>query len=881
MMNQKPQPPRWAERFFRWFCSDAFSEIVLGDLHEFFQRRVEEEGLKKARRQFVWDVFTMIRPFALRKPFTRLFDFLYFLPDMFSHYFISSFRNLRRNRTYTVINILGLTLGILCSLIVFLKIQHETSFDNFHADDDRIYQIKRKTNQYGETAEGAGIPQPLPPALKEDFPQFEAVTIIDGAVASAMIGITQPDGEVKNYQENYGTMAYVDPDYFSIFHHNWLEGKPDQVFEEPFSVVLSETMAEKYYGSENPVGKSLSMNGEFDLTVTGIIADPPENTGFPFEMLITTDNGKFSRRNQGDWGSVSSSNQCYVKLKEGESAEKMMELFPGFVKKHRGEEVAEYMTMLLQPMKDVHYDIDASTYAGGTTPKELLWALGLIGLFLIITASINFVNLSTALVFRRSREVGVRKVLGSSRKQILTHFLGETSLLTILSMMFALSLTPLALHFLEPYIGEELKLDLLGNGQLWLMIIGVIASISIMAGLYPALLLAKLEPVAAMKNKWDKRYGKGLNLRKGLISTQFAISQVLIIGTIVMIFQMDYFYNSPLGFDKESIIEVSVPQGETEAMKVFKTQLEQEPAIKFISLSNTGASSSSMWSSNYASSIGETLHEGQTHVKIVDKDYIKAYGIPLVAGSDELPIDSVDRFIVNESFIKKLGFQNPEEALGTIVKIWGIDAPISGVVADFHTNSLHRPIEPVMIWTGDQHSQAAIKLVAGARIPETIEKIETAWTTAFPGRDFEYNFMDEVLAKFYEDEERTLTMIQIFAIIAIVIGCLGLFGLVSFMAIQRTKEIGVRKVLGASSGQIINIFAREFTILVIIGFIIAAPVGYYLMDLWLQDFAYKISVGPSVFAVSIICSLIIALVTVGYKSYQAATANPIEALRDE
>jgi putative ABC transport system permease protein len=879
-MNQNPHPPQWADRFFRWFCSDEFSEIILGDLHEMFQHNAAEEGLKKARRQFIWDVLTVIRPFALKKPFARLFEFLHFIPDMLTHYFISSFRNLRRNRTYAIINIMGLTLGILCSLIVFLKIQSEVAFDNFHEDEDRIFRIKRKTTQYGLTGEGAGVPTPMPKALREDYPQFERVTIIDGSFASSMVGIYQPDGELKTYQEKFGKMAYVDPDYFDIFHKSWLSGNAENALTEPFTVVLSESFAAKYFGEEDPMGKTINMNSQYDLRVVGVVNDPPENTGFPFEIFISTDLGKFSP-DKDDWGSISSSTQCYVKLKEGESAAAIEALFPDFIKKHRGEEEVKHLTLFLQPLRDVHFDMNASTFAGGTTPKELLWTLGLIGIFLIITASINFVNLSTALVFRRSREVGVRKVLGSSRQQILLHFIGETAILTILSTIIAVALVTPALHFLEPYIGEGLSLDLLGNPGIWGMIFSLILIITFLSGLYPAMLLARLQPVMAMKNRWDKKYGQGLNLRKGLIAAQFAISQVLIIGTIVMIFQMDYFYSAPLGFDKESIVELTVPRDDVNGWTQLKNSLAQIPSIKHTAYSNSGAASGSMWMSNYSSSIGETLHEGQTHVKIVDNDYIDTYGMMMVAGDQELPGDSADRFIVNESFVRALGIQNPEEALGKNVKIWGREAPITGVVQDFHTVSLHKPIEPTIIWIGDEYSQLAIKLVAGADIPATIKDIEKAWLATFPDRSFNHKFLDEALNEFYEDEAKTLTLIQIFAIIAILIGCLGLFGLVSFMAIQRTKEIGVRKVLGASSGQIVKIFAWDFFILVILGFFVAAPIGYYVMDQWLQDFAFQINIGPMVFVVSIIASMIIALLTVGYKSYQAATANPIEALRDE
>ncbi|MCB0855010.1 MAG: FtsX-like permease family protein, partial [Bacteroidetes bacterium] len=378
------------------------------------------------------------------------------------------------------------------------------------------------------------------------------------------------------------------------------------------------------------------------------------------------------------------------------------------------------------------------------------------------------------------------------------------------------------------------------------------------AGFYPALLLARLQPVMAMKNKWDRKYGQGLNLRKGLIAAQFAISQVLVIGTIVMIFQMDYFYSAPLGFDKESIVEITVPGEDKDGWDQMKNSLSQIPSIKHTSFSNTGASSSSMWTSNYKSSVGENLVEGQTHVKVVDKDYIDTYGIIMVAGEKTLPSDSVDRFIVNESFVRALGIEKPEDALGQFVNIWGNDAPITGVVQDYHTVSLHKPIEPVMIWTGDQYSQLGVKLIAGADIPATIKEMEKAWLAAFPDRTFQYKFLDEALAEFYEDEAKTLTLIQIFAVIAIVIGCLGLFGLVSFMAIQRTKEIGVRKVLGASSIQIIKIFAWEFFVLVVLGFVVAAPVGYYVMDQWLQDFAFQINIGPMIFAVSIIFSMMIA-----------------------
>lgn len=799
---------------------------------------------------------------------------------MLRHFLKTSFRSLLRNKSHAFVNVFGLSLGMICALIIFQKVRYELSFDQHHPHKDQIYRVLRTNHGGGADIFGSGVPYPLPKSLHSDFADLPGITIIDGGIANPVIGIAQPDGQVKRFMEEEG-IAFVERDYLRMFSHQWLAGNPEAAFSGPLSVVISRSLAEKYYGTTEVVGKVFDFDGQFDLTITGVIEDVPKTTSLPFNMLINFELGEAHQRGNEHWGSVSSSVQCFVMLPEGMKAEDLEARFPAFIEKHAGEEQAKELGMVLQPLEEVHFETELSNFAPSTA-RENIYALVIIGIFLLITACINFINLNTVLVFRRSREIGLRKVLGSTPQQIIRYFLSETGLITALALLLALALVPVMHHYLEELIQAELSFSLFKDPVLLAFVLLMGLVVVFLSGGYPALLLSRLHPVNALKNKLDQRYSKGLNLRRGLVVIQFMISQVLIISTLVMVQQMDYFYSLPLGYDQNAIVEVSLPNQDEGTLSTLKQKLLSDPKVAGVAYSNSGATSSSQWWSNFRywpSSDQEQVIEENTQIKYVDEDFISTFGMNMLLGDSLIATDTVNRFIINEAMVRLLGFEDPTEVLGD--KLWanGFEAPISGVIQDFHTVSLHDKIAPVVMMVEPNYYTAAIKLRNVD--PEVLAHVEESWQAAFPDKVYEYHFLDETIAEFYENEQRAASLFQVFAGIAILIGCMGLFGLISFMAAQRKREIGIRKVLGATVSHILSIFSKEFALLVVIGFVIAGPIAWWAMDSWLQEFAYRIHIGFGIFFLAMLASLLIVMLTVGYQSYRAATANPMKVLRDE
>ena len=799
---------------------------------------------------------------------------------MLKHYLRSTTRKLKQNTSYTLINIFGLSLGVLCATAIFLKVRHELSFEDFHHDADRMYRIVMTDHSYGEIEYKPGVPVPLAPALRLDFPEMEEVVLINQNMFSPVVTFNDEQGLIQKHMEE-GGVALVDSNYFRLFSFEALAGDLNHALDEPYTAVISASTAEKYFGNTDAIGKVITFDNLFDLKITAVIKDPPKNTEFPGKLVVSSHLRPEHNRSSDSWGSISSSIQCYLKLKEGINPKALEERFHPFLEKYAGDKRAEENKLSLQPLRDIHFDMDRPTLAENTISKSSIWSLTIIGIFMLLTACINFINLSTALVFKRGKEVGIRKVLGSGKAQIIGHFMGETALLTLISIFTALAMLPFLLDQLAELMGAELAFPTLGDWQFWGFITLIFVVMTVLSGLYPSWLLARLHPVNAIKNQFSKRYGKGLNLRKALIVVQFALSQALIIGTLVMVLQMDHFYSASLGFDKEAVVEFFLPDQDMNKLGPLKQELLSLSGVENVSFSNSGAASNSTWGSNfyYRPESGEI--ENQTQVKFADVDYLETYKLRLLLGEDLIEVDSTpNRLLVNEAMVEEMQLSSPEEAIGEYLEFWGFKAPISGVVSNFHTSSFHRQIEPVVILNQPRFYFGAVKL-QGERFSDVIPKIEAAWNKAFPAYVFESEFLDKTVQEFYEEEARTTSLFQLFAFIAILIGCLGLFGLVSFMAAQRIKEIGIRKVLGATVGNIIEMFGKEFTILVGIGFVLAAPIAYFSMQEWLADFHYHIDWNLWVFSVAILASLAIAYITVGYKSIRAARANPVESLRSE
>ncbi len=802
---------------------------------------------------------------------------------MFRNYLKTAFRNLWREKGSTLINISGLTLGISSSLILFLIIRHASSFDAFHSKRDRIYRIVTQTrgnNGYNHTP---GVPSVLPEAFRTDFPEAEEVTFLSYR-AGSMISVPQPNGESKKFDEPKG-VVFAQPNFFKIFEREMLVGDAGKGLDEPNEVIISKKAALKYFGKDDAVGEVLKFDSR-EYRVTAIMEDYPNNTDFPFDVMLSAATIKKETDEKG-WNSIWSDEQCYILVKEGEAAAAIEARMPDFVKKYLGDNNTNFLRVhALQPLSDIHFDDRYSNYNYNTIPKPVLLALGIIALFLVITACINFINLTTAEAIKRSREVGIRKALGGTRWQLIVQFLGETSLVTFVSVVISLACAQLALSFLNPFLELNLSIDLKQDALLWIFLGSILVVVSFLSGLYPSFVVSGFRPALAMKNLISNRNSSGYSLRRGLVIAQFFISQFFIIGTIVLLRQMDYFQSKDLGFRKEAIISIPVPEQESPVgidgaskMRALKQELLTLAGIEQASLNSAPPASGKVSGTGFT--IQGSEEEFVTQVKQVDGDYFDLFGLTILAGEKLTDGDTATGFVVNEKLVKMIGFNDPAEVIGKEINMWGRKRSVVGVVNDFHTMSLAEPIEPVILLNRVRGYETLSLRISTANLQGVISQVQSKWETAYPEHIFSYEFLDEQIREFYDSQRRMSVLLTIFTSMAIFIGCLGLLGLVTFMASQKTKEIGVRKVLGASVESILIRFSKEFAVLVLVGFLLAAPLSWWVMRMYLDQFAYRIELGPSVFILGAGSSLLIALLTVSYRSIRAATVNPVESLRYE
>lgn len=803
---------------------------------------------------------------------------------MLKNYLKVAFRNLIKNKSNTFINVGGLTLGVVCSLIIFLIIQYDLSFDTWHEDGDRIYRVVHSDSQYGDIDYDRGGPYPLAKVVREEVTGVQYSSLVFTNFSNTPVISFYENGTLKSRfkEENF---AFVDPDFFNIFSTEWIVGNPETALSLPNTAVITQSFAEKLFGSLDVIGKNMVFGTEsiVDLEVIGIIKDQPKNSDFPFTFLASNsskDREGNSSENES-WSSSSSSMQTYIKLFSNVVVDEINAQFDPLVVKYRNEEQAKYLEFFLQPLSEIHFDSRFDTYTGRVIEKRTLFSLGIIGLFLLITACINFVNLNTAIAVSRSKEVGLRKTLGGTKLQLLFHFLGETAFITLFSIILGVGVTEIVLKGIEPLLGFTPELQLLSNAPVLLFLGGLFLSITLAAGWYPAQHLSSFNPIEAIRNKINSSYGQGLTLRRSLIIVQFGITQVLIICTMIIATQINYFQSQDLGFEKEALIEINIPNNDKAVLNTLKNRLNNESSIANVSFSNTGTTSGSVWGGNYIMMDDTVRFENNAQVKFIDEDFVDTYGLTLLAGKNLAPSDTVSMYLVNEAFAKQVGYgDNFEGLIGKPNIFWGSEAPIVGVVKDFNTQSLHRGLSPVVLTTRRSYFTGAIKINT-ANTSDAIAAIEKAYAEAFPEFIFEYSFLDDDIKNMYEEEQRTANIMNAFMLIAILIGSLGLFGLVSYMATTRTKEIGVRKVLGATVFNILSIFGKELFILTGISFVIAAPISYFLMQKWLEDFAYKIDIGIEIFALALLGTVLLAALTIGFKSVSAALANPVDSLKSE
>ena len=802
-------------------------------------------------------------------------------------------RRLSRQRLNTSLHIAGLTIGMSVCLMIGLFLRHELSFDAYHAKADRIYRINTVWTDNGNKSPHFSTPVPLGDALREEVPGLEFVAQWHPLSEE----VVEINPQRRFAQKN---IMLAEPDMLNVFDIKPVQGDAFAALRKPYQALLTRSTAKKFYGEENPIGKTFKFRNQFDITVAGIIEDFPANTHMNATMVLSFfKDEKFMQNSVTSWTFVMGTS-TYVVLPASTTLADLNIRLKGiadkYINKHESRPGSR-TDFDAQPLHDIHFN---STYSGGgqwvqAVNANWLWVFGIIGLAVLILACINFINLSTAQALTRTREIGVSKALGAGRMLLIRQFMVEAWVLAFASGVLALGVSNVCMPLINTLMEKQIDYNFLQNPILITALLLGIALTGLLAGLYPAWILTRFNPVDVLKTgsqvAGDHRSSW---LRKGLVVTQFSISIVLLVAVALMAQQVNYLRSKNLGFDHDNVVTVNIPQ--MDKAPLFRSKLNEVAAIKKVSFSTSTPSAEGHWGTVMSLTNGDDPQRQDVTLILADPQFRDLYNLKLVAGRFLEPADTslasrtlpdgqqIFNVVINQKSVKSLGFASAEEALNK--KFWfGMNsgnAHIVGVVADFNATSLHNAIKPIlMTQVSDYYSLAGIKIEANNNIPQTIAAIEKAWKTSFPDQIFDYKFLDEQIDNFYKAETRLYTLFKIFALLAVVISCLGLYGLATFAAQQRTKEIGIRKVLGASVTGITGLLTKEFLALVLVALLIASPIAYYAMQQWLADFAYHIDVRWQVFAGVGVMAMAVAFLTVAGQSIRAATMNPVKSLRNE
>ncbi|MEQ9425288.1 MAG: permease prefix domain 2-containing transporter [Cyclobacteriaceae bacterium] len=903
-MNEKNQshkinPPEWARKFLHWYCDPELVEEIDGDLLETFREIVKTKGERRAKWNYILNTVLFLRPFAVKNKKKQ------FTPNhlaMLKNYIVVAYRSLIKKVGYSLINIFGLSVGITSCLLIMMYVQYETSYDNFHDNIENKYRIALDRHYPDREMKYAYVPHSYPPQLVEDYPEVLSQTMV--VQFPGNFSVTFQYGDQLFDEPN---IIFGDSNYFDFVKAEFIDGDPDNALNGPNQMVLSESTARKYFGDSDPIGKSLTTaffgpNGNDSWLITGVIKDFPKNSHIEFD-LIGTHNG-FQFMQAPNW--MAFSVLAYIELTDGTNMEVVNEKFPDMVKKYAagqiqqqtGQSYEEYTaaghgyTYYLQPMKDIHLSSNLEGEFKTNSSWNYIYILISVASFILLIACINFMNLSTARSAERAKEVGLRKVLGSLRKLLVFQFLTESMLLSTFSTILSFVLVFIALPYFNGLTGVPLSIQILFEPlNIVIIILGALI-IGALAGSYPAFVLSSFQPVAVLKSKIQSSKS-GKIFRDGLVVFQFSISIILIAATIIIFDQMEFILNKSLGFNDENVIAISNTGQLNERGEVFRQEL-----INIEEITNA----------SYVGPLPGDTHIGfvaqlpgasETQVILsttVDENYFEAMEIPLLSGRDfSKQFNDSLTLIVNETAANVMGFADP------IGKRVGTPHPnpqnageiiyftIVGMVADYHFQSLHNNIGPLVfahatsvLGVGGPGALNKLALRFKSNNPgAVIAKIEEKWAEFMPGSPFSYYYLEDELGGLYSAERTTSHIFTIFTTLAIIIACVGLFGLAAYTAGLKTKEIGVRKVLGASVGSIVLLLSKEFAKLIFIAIAIAVPVAYFGMDKWLEDFAYRINIDPLSFVLAGLLAILIGWLTVSFQSFKAAIVNPVKSLRSE
>jgi putative ABC transport system permease protein len=775
-------------------------------------------------------------------------------------------------------------------MLILTYILHELSYDKYQPNADRVYRVTRtfKNLQTGVVSLNLGtISPPFGPLLKNDFGEIEDIT------RTLSIRTTTIKYEDKMFNEE--NVFFADDHFFNFFNADVVKGNPKKALSDPYCVVVKEDLAKKYFGNDDPLNKVIRINlgTDFDFKITGIYKAFPSNTHFHPDMMLSfnslNDPLIYGAENlKTNWGN--NSFFTYIRLPGGYDPNKLKAQFPAFLDKHM---TGQYTTVKpsqgtsldLQKLTDIHLRSHTDYEAEENGDITRVWVFSAIALFILLIACINYMNLSTARSALRAKEIGIRKVVGAEKKEIIFQFLSESILVSYISLMIAFALTWLAMPWLNKVSGQQLDISILLRWQILLPLLLIPFAVGIISGIYPALFMSSFQPIKVLKGFF--KIGGGFSFRKVLVTLQFAISIILIIATGVVFWQMRYMQKKSLGFDKEHILTLPYPSALNDKYDAFRNELLSNTNIKNLGRSSripTGRLLDAMGSSI---SSGDTLAPANVDIKFVvaDYDFIPSYGVKILAGRGFSRAFGMDTsaFLLNEAAVKILGFKSNQDIVGTAFGYGMNKGKIVGVFNDFHFESLHQKITPLVLLfprSANNYGRISIKL-SGANIPGALSQIEKTWKKYLPETPYQYTFLDDNFAKLYEAEQKQKTLLVIFASLAIFIACLGLFGLSAFAISQRIKEIGIRKVLGADVSTIVTLLSKDFLSLVAFAVIPAFLASWFFMDRWLQDFAYRIKMPIWMFLVAGVLAAVIALITISFQAIKAAIANPVKSLRTE
>lgn len=793
---------------------------------------------------------------------------------MIKNYFKITLRNLWKHKSFSFLNIMGLAIGMTAGFLILLYVGFELSYDTMHTKADRIYRMVADIKTPSEKIEAPIPAWAVAPNLQREFPEVEAAVRILG-----LDMLVRKD----NIKFKESKAAVVDSAFFQIFDFKLLQGDPKNVLKDPFDIVLSRTAAEKYFGEENPVGKTLKIMDEgYVAKVTGVMEDIPENSHIKADVLLsmTTLTQNLQKGLDDQWDNYNPS--AYILTTPGTDPKKLQAKFPDFLERSNGEDMKKsqmFVTLLLEPIKDVYLRSTRGGKGGGNINNVYIFSI--VAVFILLIACINFINLTTARSVERAKEVGIRKVVGAEKGQLALQFIGESVIICLIAFVLTLILTSLTLPYFNVLAGKTVSDGVFSSPIHILLLFGISIGIGVIAGIYPAIVLTSFKPVSVLKGHFSSGTS-GILLRKVLVIAQFTISISLIIGTLVIYSQMRYMRNQELGFSKDQMIILDT--GVKPTQKVLKQSLVKLPGILSVSLGSSvpGGGNSSAYS-EMENKNGD-FQVANLALYFVDENYIPQFDFKLLAGrafSKDFASDSTQAMVINEKTVQLLGYSSPKDAIGARFKQWGREGKVIGVIQDFHFRSLQSEIKPLTLRLEPKGTNLVAIKVSPKNVSQTMAAIETKWKDILPNQPFEYYFLNDFFDRQYRGEERFGNLFLNFAVLAIFISCLGLLGLAAYSTMQRRREIGIRKIVGASVSGIVNLLSKEFLKLVGIAFLIASPITWYAMHRWLEGFAYRIDIHWWIFLEAGLLAMIIATTTISFQAIRAAIRNPVKSLRTE